>query len=459
VGSAADEVQALTERLDEIADPAARETADELAGAIVALYGDALERILELGGEELRERLAADPDLGGLLLAHGLHPVDLETRVRTALNEVRPYLESHGGDIELLGIDEGVARLRLRGSCDGCAASAATLEGAVEQVLRDAAPDLAGMDVEGAVAKRERPAASSSEWVALDGAQDIPRGHLVQVTSGLVIANVAGTLLAYRNRCASCDGELASGLLLGGTLTCATCGAGFDLPRAGRSTNGAGLQLDPVPLLRHKGEVKVVLSGAIAPPRPRADAPHTEAGHCELCPTGIGSEHRHLLHLYERRIVCVCETCWSMRSGDSEYRPCGVRTLWLEDFALSDELWAQLQIPIGLAFVMRSSMTGTVVALYPSPAGATEAEIDMFAWAAMCDANPLLERLEADAEALVVNRLSEPAQHAIAPIDQCYRLVGLIKSRWEGISGGRAIESAVAEFFDELHERSLVGAP
>jgi Fe-S cluster biogenesis protein NfuA/nitrite reductase/ring-hydroxylating ferredoxin subunit len=454
VAGAADEVQALSERLDEVADPAAREVADELAAALVALYGDALSRILELGGDELRERVAADDDLGGLLLAHGLHPVDLETRVRRALDEVRPYLESHGGDIELLGIDDGVARLRLQGSCDGCAASAATLEGAVEQVLRDAAPDLAGMDVEGAVARPQRPSASSPEWVALDGAKDIPRGALAKVTSGLVIANVAGTLLAYRNTCARCSGALEDALLLGGTLTCAACGAGYDLPRAGRSTNGDDLQLDPVPLLRHRGEVKVALSGAIAPPR----RDHDGASTCQLCPTGVGDDHRHLLHLYERRIVCVCETCWSLHSGDSEYRPCGVRTLWLEDFELPGELWAQLAIPIGLAFVMRSSMTGTVVALYPSPAGATESEIDLFAWNAILDANPVLERLEVDAEALVVNRLREPAQYAIAPIDQCYRLVGLIKSRWEGISGGTAIESAVAEFFGELHERALVGA-
>ncbi len=125
----------------------------------MALYGDALKRILEVGGGELVERLAADEDLSGLLLAHGLHPVDLETRVRQALDEVRPYLESHGGDIELLGLDEGIARLRLHGSCDGCAASAATLESAVETALREAAPDLEGMDVEGAnEAAAEAPA-------------------------------------------------------------------------------------------------------------------------------------------------------------------------------------------------------------------------------------------------------------------------------------------------------------
>jgi len=277
------------------------------------------------------------------------------------------------------------------------------------------------------------------------------------VTSGLVIANVAGTLLAYRNACAACGGELASALLLGGTLTCAACGKSFDLPRAGRSTNGDELQLDPVPLLRSAGTVKVALAGALAPPA--VDGEHDDTGHCQLCPSGLADDHRHLLHLYERRIVCVCETCWSMRSGDSEYRPCGVRTLWLEDFELPGELWAALQIPIGLAFVMRSSMTGTVVALYPSLAGATESEIDVFAWAQMCAANPVLERLDADSEALVVNRLgADGPQYAIAPIDQCYRLVGLIKSRWEGISGGTAIESAVAEFFGELRERALVGA-
>ena len=101
-----------------------------------------------------------------MLLAHDLYPVPLEDRVREALDSVRPYLESHDGDIELLGIADRVAQLRLKGSCDGCGASFATLEAAVETALRDAAPDLDGMDVEGAVAAPpERPAASSPTWV------------------------------------------------------------------------------------------------------------------------------------------------------------------------------------------------------------------------------------------------------------------------------------------------------
>jgi hypothetical protein len=104
---------------------------------------------------------------------------------------------------------------------------------------------------------------------------------------------------------------------------------------------------------------------------------------------------------------------------------------------------------------MRSTVTGSVVAFYPSPAGATESELSLDSWQALERANPELERLESDSEALVVNRLSDPAQYAIVPIDQCYALVGLIKSRWEGISGGGAIEEAVPEFFAGLQARAV----
>jgi hypothetical protein len=189
------------------------------------------------------------------------------------------------------------------------------------------------------------------------------------------------------------------------------------------------------------------------PSRPPPPAPARDGGHCELCPLSLAPEHRHLLHLVERRILCVCETCWAVRSGDAEFRPVGNRTVWLEHFALSDEQWAAFQIPIGLAFFMVSAETGGVVALYPSPAGATESELDLDAWERVCAANPLLRDLQPDAEALIVNRLADPPQHAIAPIDTAYRLVGLIKSSWEGISGGRATEDAVAEFFDGLRAR------
>jgi hypothetical protein len=195
----------------------------------------------------------------------------------------------------------------------------------------------------------------------------------------------------------------------------------------------------------------------VRPPPAPAPRPSTETATCELCPIGIGEDHRHLLHLDERRIVCVCETCWSLRSGDPEFRPPGARTLWLEDLVMSDEVWAAFQIPIGLAFLLRSSVSGGVVALYPSPAGATESELELTAWDALCAANPILDALEPDAEALIVNRSMGEHQYAIVPVDQCYRMVGLIKSRWEGISGGRAVDVAIAEFFDAVRARALIG--
>ncbi len=174
-----------------------------------------------------------------------------------------------------------------------------------------------------------------------------------------------------------------------------------------------------------------------------------EEPQCELCPITIPSGHKHLLHLDERRILCVCSTCWATRSGDAELRPVGNRTARLDGFALTDEQWAAFQLPIGLAFLMISTVTGSVVALYPSPAGATESELDLEAWAEVCAANPALE-LEPDVEALVVNRMSEPHQHVIAPIDKAYGLVGVVKSSWEGISGGSAVEPAVRAYLDDL---------
>jgi Family of unknown function (DUF5947) len=191
------------------------------------------------------------------------------------------------------------------------------------------------------------------------------------------------------------------------------------------------------------------------PGRPAA-APEGGGSRCELCPISLPDEHKHLLDLEERRIVCVCPTCWSMRSGDARYRPTGSRTLWLSELDLPDDLWAEFQIPIGLAFFMRSTATGNVVALYPSPAGATESELDLDAWARLVAANPVLEDLDPDAEALLVNRLTTPHLHAIAPLDDCYRLVGIVKASWEGISGGPELEENVRRYFEGLRATAVV---
>ena len=192
-------------------------------------------------------------------------------------------------------------------------------------------------------------------------------------------------------------------------------------------------------------------SGTSAP-RPRAASADGEV--CDLCGIGIPEDHRHLLHLAERRIVCSCEACWAMRSGEGDYSPTGNRTVWLTDLELPDDLWAAFQIPIGLAFFMDSTVTGCVVAMYPSPAGATESELHFESWGRMTALNPVLDGLEPDIEGLVVNRLSDPPMHVIAPIDRCYALTGAVKATWEGISGGSGVDGAVTRFFEELRQEA-----
>jgi hypothetical protein len=193
--------------------------------------------------------------------------------------------------------------------------------------------------------------------------------------------------------------------------------------------------------------------GRLARPAPVDEAVEK----CEVCGQNLSEEHRHLLEMSERRILCTCEPCIAMKSGLENYVPVGTRFLWLDDFVFSDELWAAFQLPVGLAFFMRSTGTGTVVALYPSPAGATECELHLESWEALVAANPILDDLEADGEALVVNRMGDGVrEHAIVPIDECYRLVGLIKSTWQGISGGTAIEDAVPKFFEYVRHRAGV---
>jgi hypothetical protein len=183
-------------------------------------------------------------------------------------------------------------------------------------------------------------------------------------------------------------------------------------------------------------------------------APAQADEQCDLCGATIPPEHRHLVHLEQRRIVCSCETCRALLSGDTPYRPVGTRTVWLPELELGDEVWAGFAIPIGLAFFVRNGGTGAVVARYPSPAGAMESELPLAAWAQLEDASAEVRDLEADIEGLIVDRLGSDRRYAIAPLDECYRLVGLIRTRWTGMSGGSGVEQAVDEFFDDLRERA-----
>jgi Fe-S cluster biogenesis protein NfuA/nitrite reductase/ring-hydroxylating ferredoxin subunit len=293
--------QELSAGLEEISDPLARERAEEMIAVVLDLYGEGLRRIfgaLEDGGEaaaELRRALADDGVVASLMLIHDLYPVSLTERVEEALESVRPYMDSHGGGVELLGVTDGVARIRLSGSCDGCPASSATLELAIKQALDQHAPDLDGLEVEGAVeAPGPMPGANGSggtelpvvqsaaapsngssaagdlealpSWFPLRDLGPIEDGELrATAVAGraLLIANVEGSLLAYRDRCADCGAPLADSgsTLVEGVLCCAGCGRRYYLPRAGRSLDEDNLQLDPIPLISEVGSVRVALAG------------------------------------------------------------------------------------------------------------------------------------------------------------------------------------------------------
>jgi Fe-S cluster biogenesis protein NfuA/nitrite reductase/ring-hydroxylating ferredoxin subunit len=290
-------VQELQDQLDGSgADPAVLDLAGELVSAVVAMYGEGLGRILaNPEGERLATSLTEDPVVATLLFIHDLHPVPLAQRVQQALDTVRPYMESHGGNVELLSVEDGVARIHLRGSCSDCSASSVTLELAVKHALEEAAPDLAGLEVEGMAPQMTGlalpmangdggqdgvelpmvlsspgsappsppPPAALPTWVELDSVGRLEPGGLTAVDIGgreFLVANVEGTLLAYLDRCAACGGSLHEGRLVEGALACPHCQRSFFLPRAGRSLDDEQLQLEPVPLLREQGHVKVALA-------------------------------------------------------------------------------------------------------------------------------------------------------------------------------------------------------
>ena len=280
-------VQRLTAELESTADPTVRARTDELVAAVVGLYGEGLERIFatlaEAGqaGAEVAARLADDGVVASLMLIHGLYPVALEQRVAEALASVRPYMESHGGDVELLGLEDGIARVRLVGSCDGCPASASTLELAIKQALDEAAPDLEGLVVEGVAGGAPSPAPGSGglelpivsvapgaadatpAWFDLDGGASVGEGELALARVrgiALLVARVEGSLLAFRDACAGCGEPLAGGTLSDGVLACPSCGRDYYLPRAGRSLDDDRLQLEPVPLLDDSRGARVALA-------------------------------------------------------------------------------------------------------------------------------------------------------------------------------------------------------
>jgi hypothetical protein len=177
---------------------------------------------------------------------------------------------------------------------------------------------------------------------------------------------------------------------------------------------------------------------------------------CELCAAVISPAHQHLLELEKRRVTCACDPCAILFGGNAKQRyrriPRDVRRL--PEFVMDDQEWDSLLIPINLAFFVDSSAAGRVIAQYPSPGGAMESSLDLEYWNAIVERNPVLRKFEPDVEALLVNRLAGGTQYYRAPIDQCFRLVGIIRMHWRGLSGGQEVWQEIDQFFGELAQAS-----
>jgi Fe-S cluster biogenesis protein NfuA/nitrite reductase/ring-hydroxylating ferredoxin subunit len=279
-------IETLVKDVAEFTDPHARATTEELVQALLDMYGEGLARLLELTAETeasglaLIDTFANDELLSSLFLLHGLHPLDIETRVTQALDEVRPYLKSHGGNVEFVRVEDGIAHLRLQGSCHGCPGSTITLKLAIEEAIYKAAPDLNGLQVEGVtdppprpgkpvmfVPPRRKDSTRSTQqdggWSVVEGLQSLSDGTLKVVTvqeKAVLFCQIADIYYAYHNRCGNCNAPLDDSRLEGATLSCSTCRRQYDVCLAGRCLDAPDLFLEAVPLLVENGKVKVALS-------------------------------------------------------------------------------------------------------------------------------------------------------------------------------------------------------
>ncbi len=317
---APDRLRAAGDRIDVLLDAAsaggalARERAEELVRLVADLYGAGLERVLDVVhdagalNDDVLAALAKDDLVASLLIVHGLHPYDVTTRVEEALDGVRPYLGTHGGDVELLEVtDAGVVRLRLLGSCDGCPSSSVTLELAVEGAIESAAPEVTGIEVEqaepepasagsaggpalipvGALRTRlDEPASAGSangapagpaspSWEPLPQLADLAQGEVTQLDCGpaqVLVCRLGSDLFAYLDRCARCEASMAGAVLarrLGAAvgeavLGCPGCRAHYDVRRAGACLDDETLHLTPLPLLTEAGITSVALPAPVS---------------------------------------------------------------------------------------------------------------------------------------------------------------------------------------------------
>lgn len=180
--------------------------------------------------------------------------------------------------------------------------------------------------------------------------------------------------------------------------------------------------------------------------------------HCELCGERIGARHRHLVDLEQGSLMCACQACKILfdrgAAGGGHYRLVPDERVRLDDLVLDDVTWEGLRVPVDMAFFFASSRAERVLAFYPSPMGPTESLLELDTWQQLERDNPRLAGMEPDVEALLVNRVRGARRHWIVPIDECYALVGLIRTHWRGLTGGKEVWARIDAFFEDLDGRS-----
>lgn len=303
-----DGIERLLQEFRDTADPRVGDRAEELVGLLMRFYGASLERVMEIvtadgtQAPELLERLTDDELVASVLILHGLHPLDLETRVTRALERVRPYLGSHGGDVEITGIEGDTVTLRMQGTCESCPASAVTINFAIEKAIMEAAPEISRVVAEGISAVPATPVQAGpliqleplgssrtapsnghaghahaatptpqamptgSEWHDLDAPTLSPT-----LVAGVRLGGVAvlvcrseNDLYAYRDVCPACASPLGQGSMDGALLSCPRCERRFDVRLAGRAEDGSRFHLDPFPLLAAADSIRIAVPVAHA---------------------------------------------------------------------------------------------------------------------------------------------------------------------------------------------------
>lgn len=265
-------IQELLDELESYPDGKAKEMIQECVQEILSFYGNGLKRIMDIvakgnssASKDIYNNLIDDSFVNGLLLIHDLHPLDLNTRLHIALEKVKPYMDSHGGSVEIISLENGIAKLKLSGHCKGCPSSASTLELGIKKEIEENCPDLLGLEVEGVVAPAihsengKADSQTSGGWKVIDNISQVKNGAMkvVEVSGkSLVTLRVNGKLYAYRNECPACGVPLNNGTLEGTEIRC-NLGHRYDVQLAGKCTDDPDIHLEPFPLLEVNGTVKV----------------------------------------------------------------------------------------------------------------------------------------------------------------------------------------------------------